>query len=94
MGKSHSPPQLLCEADTLLFFFLTFYFVLEYSWLIPTKNLPAMQETLVQSLGLQDPLEKGMETHSSILAWKIPMDKGAWQATVHGVTKSRTRPSD
>ena len=53
-----------------------------------------MQETLVQSLGLQDPLEKGMETHSSILAWKIPMDKGAWQATVHGVTKSRTRLSD
>ena len=53
-----------------------------------------MQETLVQSLGLQDPLEKGMETHSSILAWRIPMDKGAWQATVHGVTKSRTRPSD
>ena len=93
MGKSHSPPQLLCEADTL-FFFLTFYFVLEYSWLIPTKNLPAMQETLVQSLGLQDPLEKGMETHSSILAWRIPMDKGAWQATVHGVTKSRTRLSD
>ena len=36
------------------------------------KNLPAMQETWVQSLGLEDPLEKGMETHSSILAWKIP----------------------
>ena len=35
------------------------------------KNLPAMQETWVQSLGLEDPLEKGMETHSSILAWKI-----------------------
>ena len=36
------------------------------------KNLPAMQETLVQSLGGEDPLEKGMETHSSILAWRIP----------------------
>ena len=36
------------------------------------KNLPAMQETQVQSLGQEDPLEKGMETHSSILAWKIP----------------------
>ena len=36
------------------------------------KNLPAMQETWVQSLGLGDPLEKGMATHSSILAWKIP----------------------
>ena len=36
------------------------------------KNLPAVQETLVQSLGLEDPLEKGMATHSSILAWRIP----------------------
>ena len=36
------------------------------------KNLPAMQETRVQSLGLEDPLEKGMATHSGILAWKIP----------------------
>ena len=36
------------------------------------KNLPAMQETWVQSLGLEDPLEEGMATHSSILAWEIP----------------------
>ena len=36
------------------------------------KNLPAMQETWVRSLGQEDPLEKGMATHSSILAWKIP----------------------
>jgi len=36
------------------------------------KNLSAMQETLVQSLGWEDPLEKGMATHSSILAWRIP----------------------
>ena len=36
------------------------------------KNLPAMQETQIQSLGQEDPLEKGMATHSSILAWKIP----------------------
>ena len=36
------------------------------------KNLPAMQETQVQSLGQEDPLKKGMATHSSILAWKIP----------------------
>ena len=36
------------------------------------KNLPAMQETLVQSLGWENPLEKGMATHSNILAWKIP----------------------
>ena len=53
------------------------------------KNLPAMQEMQVQSLGWEDPLEKEMATHSSILAWKIPMDKGAW-ATVHRVAKSLT----
>ena len=57
------------------------------------KNLPAMQETRVQSLGWEDPLEEGMTTHSSILAWRIPMDRGAWRATVHGVKKSQTRLS-
>ena len=40
--------------------------------------------------GQEDPLEKEMATHSSILAWRIPMDGGAWWATVHGVTKSQT----
>ena len=54
------------------------------------KNLPAMQETQVQSLGGEDPLEKEMATHSSILPWRIPMDRGAWQAIVHRVTKSQT----
>ena len=51
------------------------------------------QETRVQSLGqiLQDSLEEGMATHFIILAWRICMDRGAWQATVHRVTKSRTR---
>ena len=39
----------------------------------PTKNLPAMQEPRVQSLGQKDPLEEGMETHSSIRAWRIPL---------------------
>ena len=43
------------------------------------KNPPAMQETRVQSLGWEDPLEEGMATHSNILAWRIPMDRGAWQ---------------
>ena len=49
------------------------------------KNLPAVQETWVQSLGWKDLLEKEMVTHSSILVWRIPMDRGAWQAAVHGV---------
>ena len=54
------------------------------------KILPAMGETWVQSLGWEDPLEKGMATHSSILAWKIPTDREAWWATVHGVAKSQS----
>ena len=56
---------------------------LQYSWasLVAqmVKNPPAMWETWVLSLGWEDPLEEGMATHSSILAWKIPMDRGAWQ---------------
>ena len=58
------------------------------------KNSPAMWETWLQSLDWEDPLEEGMATHISIPAWKIPMDRGAWQATVHGVTKDRTQLSD
>ena len=52
------------------------------------KNPPAMWETWVQSLGWEDPLEKGKATHSHILAWRIP-----W-TIVLGVTKSQTRLSD
>ena len=63
---------------------------LQYSWasLVAqlVKNLPAMQETWVRSLGWEDPMEKGKATHSSILAWKIPR--------VHGVPKIWTRLSD
>ena len=58
------------------------------------KNPSAMWETWVRSLGWEDPLEEGVATRSSILAWRIPMDKRAWGATVHGVTKSRTQLSD
>ena len=57
------------------------------------KNPPAMQETLVRFLGQEDPLEKGLPTRSSILAWRILMDRGAWQATVQGITKSQARLS-
>ena len=54
------------------------------------KNLPAVQEMQVQSLGREDLLEKGLAIHSSILNLENPMDRGAWKATVHGVAKSWT----
>ena len=67
---------------------------LKYSWasLVAqmVKNPPAMWETWVQSLGREDPVEEGMATHSGILAWRNPMDRRAWWATVLGVTKSQT----
>ena len=54
------------------------------------RNPPALWETWVQSLGWEDPLDEEMATNSSSLAWKTSMDRGAWQAKVHGVTKSYT----
>ena len=58
------------------------------------KNPPAMRETWVRSLGWEGPLEKGMATHSSFLAQRIPMDRGAWWDTLHGVAKSQAWLSD
>ena len=58
------------------------------------KKPPAVRETWVRSLGQEDLLEEGMATHTSILAWRIPMDRGARQAAVHGVAKSWTGLSD
>ena len=67
------------------------------------KSLPAIQETWVQSLGWEDPLEKEIATHSSILVWKIPWteEPGGLQsmgyrqrAAIYGVAKSRTQHSD
>ena len=55
------------------------------------KRLPAMQETWVQSLGLEDPLEEGMATHSSILAWRIPWTEEPGGLQSMGSQKSRTR---
>ena len=70
---------------------------LQYSWasLVAqmVKNPPALWETWVQSLSWEDPLEEGMATHSSVLAWRISMDRGAWQATVPGIT-SQTQLSN
>ena len=67
---------------------------LQYPWasLVTqmVKNPPAVRETLVRSLQSEEPLQEGMATQSSILAWRIPIDRGAWRATVHGVTNSQT----
>ena len=75
--------------------FLNYFFEI---WVSPVaqmvNSLPAMQETQVQSLGWENPLEKGMATHSSILAWRIPTGREAWWTTVHGMAKSRTQLSD
>ena len=73
-------------------------YTFQYSWaslLAQTaKNPLAMQETWVRSLGWEDPLEEGMATNYSILAWRIPTDSEARRAAVHGVPKSRARLSD
>ena len=58
------------------------------------KNPLAVWETCVQPLGWEDPLEEGMATHFSILPWRIPLDRGAWRATVHEAAKSLTQLSD
>ena len=67
---------------------------LQYSWssLVAqmVKNLPTMQKTWVRSLGWEDPLEESMATHSSILAWRIPMDRGAWWA-IRSIVSQRVR---
>ena len=54
------------------------------------KNLSVRRETQVLSLGQEDSLEKGKATHSSILAWRVLMYRGAWWGTVHGVSKRQT----
>ena len=54
------------------------------------KNPPSVQETQVQSLGREAPLEKGMATHSSILSWRNSWTVGAWWATVLGIEKSQS----
>ena len=59
-----------------------------------SKESASVQETRVPSLGWEDPLEKEMVTYCNILAWKNSTDRGAWWATVHGVSKTRARPSD
>ena len=62
--------------------------------MLVVRNPPAIARDvrdLIQSLGQEDPLGKSMATHSSILAWRIPMDRGAWWAIVHRVAQSQTQ---
>ena len=58
------------------------------------NHIPAMRETWVRSVGGEDPLGEGIATHSNILAWRIPLERGAWRTTAHGVTKCWTQLSD
>ena len=58
------------------------------------KNVPAMREIWVQSMGWEDQPEEGVATNSSILTWRIPMGRGSWWTTVHEVTKSWTELSN
>ena len=71
---------------------------LQYSWASlvtqTVKNLPAMQETWVWPLGWEDPAEEGMTIPLQYYCLEKSMDRGAWRATVHGVTESRTQLSD
>ena len=89
--------QLVCR---VFFFILLFVYLFRFDYLWASlvvqmvKNLPATQETWVRSMSWEDPLEKGTATHSSILAWRIPMDRGASWTTVHGVAKSWAWLSD
>ena len=96
-GKSYGPRSLwatvpgVTKSRTQLSDFASLHFMLERASLITqlVKNLPEMWESWIWFLGWEDPLEEGMETHSTILAWRIPMDRGTWQTIVHGIEKSR-----
>ena len=70
-------------------FILKYFFLRGFPGCSVVKTLPAKAGD-TRDVGQEDPLEEEMATHSSILAWRIPMDKEAWKATVHSVTKSLT----
>ena len=65
------------------------FFFTNNQMVLVVKNLPANAED-IRDVDQEDPLEEGMVTHSSILAWRIPMNRGAWRATVHRVVESQT----
>ena len=87
-GRGRTFAFYVCELVSILLYIVAYSEALVAQMV---KNPPAMWETWVRSLGWEDSLEEGMATHSSILAWKIFMDRGAGWATVHGVAKSRTQ---
>ena len=71
--------------------YYTYYYTLRASLMAQTvKNLPAMPKTQVQSLGQEDPLEKGMGTHSNILAWRIPWTEGSGRLQSMGLQRDMT----
>ena len=78
----------VAKSQTRLSNFTSYIFINMDFMTQTVKNLPAMQETWVPSLGQEDPLEKEMATHSSMLAWEIPCMEEPGGATVHGVTKN------
>ena len=80
----------LSRIEYIFFKFICWFVTAKWASLIAGKELPVMQETLVQFLDWEDHLEEGMATHSSILAWRIPKDKVAWWATVQGVARDMT----
>ena len=84
----HSQWQWVECVPVKVYFYLWLLFASLVTQIV--KNPPAVQQTWCQSLGWEDPLEEGMVTCSSIPAWRITMDRGAWRAAVCGVTKSRT----
>ena len=92
MGVFSDPPDLGLTPSFFSFLALSI-FLLGRSSLVAqmVNNMPARRETWVRPLGWEDPLEEGMATHSSIIAWRIPSERGAWQATVHGVAVQRIR---
>ena len=95
---SFSGQNSICHQFVIISFFLILINMMGFPGGREIKKicLPVqeMQEMWVRSLGWEDPLEEEMATQSTILAWRIPMDRGAWRATVDGVEKSRTQLSD
>ena len=86
-GQESSPGQ----EGALKMFLVVFSLLGAFLVAQTVKNLPAVQETWVQSLSQEDPLEEGMATHSSVFAWRIPWTEEPGGAVVRGVAESRTR---